>query len=281
MSAANGKRYWWAKLFFNFFDRLEIKQLRANAAVNGDLICIVCLRIQLACLRTEGIITYKGIGATVEEEIALIINERQDIVEKALRWLVSMGWATRLQNGYEVNYLEYGSESASAERQRRRRERLKLESGVADIHKTLQCNGTSRDIVTTEDIAEEISDEISEQQQQQQHSDTDDVVVAMSDDEQTLLATLTAVNPWNMIDGTAIKLIRKYGVARVRAFEHKLRPQARRGEVGAGLLIKLIGDPNEPTPIASSVANSQNSQKEQKIERFFDTDGVERIRIVE
>ena len=227
----------------------------------------MCLRIQLACLRTEGIITYKGIGATVEEEIALIINERQDIVEKALGWLVSMGWATRLQNGYEVNYLEYGSESASAERQRRRRERLKLEIDTSNIQKALQCNDTTRDIVTTEEITEDID---RGQQQQQENV----VVAELCEEEKAAMDILTA-EPWNITIGRATELVKTHGAERCRVFARKLRTQAQRGEVGAGLLIRLVENPDEPTPVARS-----QEKREQKIERFIGDQGEERIRLV-
>lgn len=107
---------------------------------------------------------------------------------------------------------------------------------------------------------------------QQQH--TDDVVAEMGVEEQEMLAILTA-EPWNIMDSKAAKLIKAHGTARVRAFEHKLRPQAKRGEVGAGLLISLIENPNEPTPCDRS-----RVKHELKPHRYIDNDGNEVVRLI-
>ena len=102
--------------------------------------------------------------------------------------------------------------------------------------------------------------------QQQQHSagipdgipagdcDVDDVEEAateLGDEEQAVLAALTA-ELWNITDGKAGELILSNGAARARAFEKKYRARALRGEVGAGLLIRLIENPNEPMPTPTS-----------------------------
>ena len=54
--------------------------------------------------------------------------------------------------------------------------------------------------------------------------------------------------PWYISDNRARELIETYGADRCAAFEEKYRAAAQRREIGAGLLISFIENPNEPPP---------------------------------
>lgn len=152
-------RYWWAKLMFDFFDKLEIRQLRSNPTVSGDLVCIVSLRIQLACLQSDGFIPFRRICPTIEDEIALSLSEDKETVKTALGWLETMGWATKTNQGYLVSFLDYGSEGESAARMRRAR----AKKNQIPSH----CDATCRHIVTTEQTRQEQEKTREEQQQRE------------------------------------------------------------------------------------------------------------------
>lgn len=168
-----GKKYYWAKIMANFFDRLEIRQLRAMPGGIGEILCLVAIRIQLSCLQDDGEIRYKGVCGNIEEEIALGIMEDQKNVELALNWLQKRGWAVKTEYGYNVAFLDFGSECESAERVRKFRSRTqKNELEAANIHKTLQCNACLRHNVTTETETEQKT----EKEQQQQEDETEHII---------------------------------------------------------------------------------------------------------
>jgi len=128
---AEGKRYFWLKLYDDFFDSLRIKKLRKMAG--GDTYTIIYLKMQLKAIHTDGVLTFTGVEQDFVDELALDLNEEPDNVRITLAYLASCGL---LETEDNVNFfLPFaaactGSETASAQRVRDFREK----------QKALQCN---------------------------------------------------------------------------------------------------------------------------------------------
>ena len=128
---AEEKRFFWLKLKENFFDEKYIKALRRLP--QGDSLVIVYLKMQLKSLKTEGIIKYEGILPDSISELALVLDEDENIVKLTVEALVRYGVIERWEN--ETFYMSamqqlIGSETQAAARVRKHREA-----------KALQCNG--------------------------------------------------------------------------------------------------------------------------------------------
>ena len=118
------KRFWWLKLREDFFSQKSIKKLRRMAG--GDTYTIIYLKMQLASLRNDGVILFENVEDSVEEELALQLDEEVDDVRMTLLFLEQ-------QNLIEIlNDREYvlpeavrniASECDSAARMRNMRER--------------------------------------------------------------------------------------------------------------------------------------------------------------
>lgn len=127
---AEGKRYFWLKLYDDFFGSLRIKKLRRMAG--GDTYVIIYLKMQLKAMKEDGMIHFKGVEENIVDELALDLDEEPDNVRVTLAYLLSCGLA---ETSDSLNlFLPYavanvGSEGASAQRVREFRER-----------KALQCN---------------------------------------------------------------------------------------------------------------------------------------------
>lgn len=128
---AEGKRYYWLKLYDDFFGSMRIKKLRKLAG--GDTYLIIYLKLQLKAMKTDGIIKYTGLEQSIAEEIALDIDEEPDDVKVTLGFLVGTGLA---ETNDEASYMflpyaveNTGSEGSGAQRVRECRAR-----------KALQCN---------------------------------------------------------------------------------------------------------------------------------------------
>ena len=119
-------RLYWLKLKEGFFDSKYIKALRATE--NGDRMTIVYLAMQLKALKTNGILNYSEIMPSVEEEIALDINENVETVRAALSQLERLGlievWDDKsIFMACKRELTDFGSETAAAARMRRSRKK--------------------------------------------------------------------------------------------------------------------------------------------------------------
>lgn len=147
------KKYFWLKLKDDFFDEKYIKALRRLP--QGDSLVIVYLKMQLKSLKTNGIIKYEKLLPDSISELAMFLDEPENVVKLAVNALINFGAVERWEN--ETLYMTatqelIGSESESAERVRRHRA-LKN-----DIEKTkaLQCNGDVTKCNTEIDIEKDI-----------------------------------------------------------------------------------------------------------------------------
>ena len=137
---ADGKRYFWLKLYEDFFSSKRIKKLRALAG--GDTYTIIYLKMQLKALKTDGYLYFDGIMNDFAEELALDIDESVDDVKVTINYLLSVGLieCNESTDEYCLTYMQnvIGSESASSQRSRECRARKKNKEA-------LQCNNDATD----------------------------------------------------------------------------------------------------------------------------------------
>lgn len=155
---AEGKRYYWLKLYDDFFGSLRIKKLRKMAG--GDTYIIIYLKMQLKAMKSEGVLRFKGVEADFVEELALDLDEEPDNVRVVLAYLVSCGLCETSDN---INFfLPYsventGSETASAQRVRdfRAKQALQCNTDVTQVKQL--CNGEidTRDRYKIQEIEKE------------------------------------------------------------------------------------------------------------------------------
>ena len=154
------KRYYWLKLKEDFFNRKEIKKLRKLAG--GDTFVIIYLKMLLISINNDGIIRFDGVENSLEDELALQLDEGADNVRMTVLYLKAQGLLEQVDvNGSEYSLPEaiqnVGSEAESTERVRRMREKKKMlaieqnkrnELNNEDIKKLstpLQCNANVTD----------------------------------------------------------------------------------------------------------------------------------------
>ncbi|MDD3465681.1 MAG: phage replisome organizer N-terminal domain-containing protein [Campylobacterales bacterium] len=118
------KKYFWLKLKDTFFSNPKIKKLRKIAG--GDTFSVIYLKLMLLSLKNDGIIEIEGLEPTVEEELALVMDEEVDNVRLTISYLQQTGLLEKQLLGHilmvEVPSL-IGKECESAERKRRQRQR--------------------------------------------------------------------------------------------------------------------------------------------------------------
>ena len=124
------KRYYWLKLYDDFFTSKRIKALRSIAG--GDTYTIIYLKMQLKALKTDGYLYFDGVLNDFADELALDLDESADNVRVTINFLMSVGLLESNSNEYRLTYMEnvVGSENASTQRVRDHRKK----------QKALQCN---------------------------------------------------------------------------------------------------------------------------------------------
>lgn len=128
---AEERRYYWLRLYDDFFGSFRIKKLRRMAG--GDTYVIIYLKMQLKAMKTDGVLQYRGLGTDFVDELAIDIDEEPDDVRVTLMYLLSCGLAET--NDQKTFFFPYsvantGSETSSTQRVREFRAR----------QKALQCN---------------------------------------------------------------------------------------------------------------------------------------------
>ena len=141
--AKQNKRYYWLKLYEDFFTSKRIKRLRQIAG--GDCFTIIYFKMLLKALKTEGYLYFDGVVDDFAEELAIDLDESPDNVRLTMDYLIKVGLLELSEDGSEC-YLTYlqnciGSETASTQRSRISRENKKkaLQCNT-DATKALQCN---------------------------------------------------------------------------------------------------------------------------------------------
>ena len=136
------KRYYWLKLYDDFFTSKRIKRLRSIAG--GDTFTIIYLKMQLKALKTDGFLYFDGVLDNFAEELALDLDEKPEDVHLTIQYLLSVGLLESNQEDvYKLTYMDkvIGSEDASAERVRNYRERQKALHCNTDVTEVKRiCN---------------------------------------------------------------------------------------------------------------------------------------------
>lgn len=166
------ERYYWLKIYDDFFTSTRIKKLRKIAG--GDTYIVIYLKMQLIAMKQDGVLRWKGVEDKFADELALELDEDPANVEVTISYLVAQGMAefvndTTLFLPFAVKNV--GSECSSAQRVRECRARaadkkeLPCEADKGEIalpcnNESLHCNTDIRD--KREEIREDrtISNEI-------------------------------------------------------------------------------------------------------------------------
>lgn len=144
------KRYFWLKLYDDFFTSKRIKKLRTIAG--GDTYTIIYLKMQLKALKTDGYLYFDGVMSDFAEELALDIDEKPDDVKVTINYLLSVGLLeTNDGSQYILPFLEkcIGSETAHAQRQRdyvKRKKESEASFNDASVTQMLQGGDAEKDI---------------------------------------------------------------------------------------------------------------------------------------
>ena len=124
-------RYYWLKLYDDFFGSKRIKKLRKIAG--GDTYTIIYLKMQLMSIKNDGVLVYTGLEDSFAKELALDMDEDEDDVAITINYLLSCG-LLEMSNDRElfVPYavLNTGSEGSSAKRVREYRDRQKEQKAL-------------------------------------------------------------------------------------------------------------------------------------------------------
>lgn len=146
------KRYYWLKLYDDFFGSKRIKKLRKIAG--GDTYTIIYLKMQLLAMKRGGVLEYTGLEKTFAEELALDLDEDDDNVAVTINFLLSCGLLETADNKeYFVPYavMNTGSESASTQRVRDHRARKALQCN-ADVTEVKRLGNVEKEIEKEKDI---------------------------------------------------------------------------------------------------------------------------------
>lgn len=125
---AKENRYFWLRLYDDFFTSKRIKKLRKLAG--GDTYLIIYLKMQLIAMKHDGILQWSGLDDSFADELALELDEEPANVEVTINYLLSCGLA---ETSDDVTFFfpyavkNVGSEGSSAKRMRESRARAKLE----------------------------------------------------------------------------------------------------------------------------------------------------------
>lgn len=122
---AEEKRYFWLRLYDDFFTSKRIKKLRKIAG--GDTYVIIYLKMQLIAMKHGGTLKWSGLEEKFADELALDLDEDPANVAVTLQYLLSCRLAEASDDLTEV-FLPYavknvGSEGAAAQRMRAHRAR--------------------------------------------------------------------------------------------------------------------------------------------------------------
>lgn len=120
------KRYFWLKLYTDFFNQTEIKVLRKLAG--GDTYTVIYLKLLLRSLENNGKIYYEGYDDSFYSEVATMIDEDVENVKFCMMFLERNGlmmYDTENEASFMAIDEMCGSETDSAKRMRKFRNNKK------------------------------------------------------------------------------------------------------------------------------------------------------------
>ena len=126
--ASSSRRFYWLKLPADFFERFDIRYMITQP--DGDKAVVIYLKLLLRAITTDGKIDTSGGGESMAENLALLLGEEQQIMEKTLSMLQNFKLAESPEPGKlylrELKKM-VGTETGAAERMRKMRQRKKEE----------------------------------------------------------------------------------------------------------------------------------------------------------
>ena len=145
---ADNKRYYWLKLHEEFFSQPVMKYIRRMP--DGEKITIIYLKLLLVSLRTDGYIFLEGLYPTMEEEIALNLDEELMSVQFSIAALEKVNLLERGSGEWKLCMTRLpemvGSETDAAARMRNKRLRSAISPALTDsVSETSHCYADVRD----------------------------------------------------------------------------------------------------------------------------------------
>lgn len=143
-------RYYWLKLSSDFFYGEEskpyINRLRTECQSLGDTYIVIFIKLMLLSLNTEGILEYKGIFPSFEEELADALNEDSHNVKNTLAFFIKTPFLEEIisEDNRHSLFIPYvvkntGSKTDSALRMEKAREKAKIKAEKSKLLETSQC----------------------------------------------------------------------------------------------------------------------------------------------
>ncbi|MBQ2658082.1 MAG: phage replisome organizer N-terminal domain-containing protein [Erysipelotrichaceae bacterium] len=152
MAAEDTKKYYWLKLYSDFFTSKRIKKLRKLAG--GDTYTIIYLKMQLLALGANGYIAYDGLEKSLASELALDIDEKEDDVQVVINFLLQFGLMEQIdESTYLLPFVVEctGSETGKAIRLREARSRKQIETRHQyGIYKNILLTDSEYEILKSE-----------------------------------------------------------------------------------------------------------------------------------
>ncbi|MDD2698810.1 MAG: phage replisome organizer N-terminal domain-containing protein [Arcobacteraceae bacterium] len=130
-------RYYWMKLFNNFFQDPKIKKLKRMAG--GDTYIVIILKIMLETITNNGVYKFQNIEKNLADELELKIDEDSKNIQVVLDYLYAQKMIVKLaSDSFLLTDVKncIGSETASTKRSQKSRKGKKEQ-------KMLQCNTTA------------------------------------------------------------------------------------------------------------------------------------------
>jgi predicted phage replisome organizer len=158
-------KYYWLKLFADFFERPEIQLLEAMP--NGKEYIILYFKLLCKSCGSEGYLRFSEMIPYNEQMISTITHTNVDIVRSALKAFISLNMIEILDDGtfymHEVaNLIGSAVNSPAANRQRRHREKKKLnqkrltDGGVTKCHTKCDKKSLETDLETETELETDI-----------------------------------------------------------------------------------------------------------------------------
>ena len=141
---AKVKKYYWFKLFDNFFESKVVKKLEKDGKDDRDTYICVYLKLLLLSLANQGTIYQEGLEETLDEELALIINRDEEKVKEIIKTLIKIKVIEVKSEGEyfmtEVPSL-IGSETENAKKMRQLRNKkiTDYNSVITDDNNVTKC----------------------------------------------------------------------------------------------------------------------------------------------
>lgn len=139
----SNRRFYWIKLYTNFFGQREIKSIRRND--NGLLYIVIYLKLLLLSANSDGYLRFESTEDTLIDELSIEIDEDPNDVTNAIKELEDKKLLEiSSDDEYFLNHATdmVGSETASAQKMRRLRAERKKETSqsLTMLHNVTQSD---------------------------------------------------------------------------------------------------------------------------------------------